>query len=368
MTPDPTDLFTTEAARRDAVRRRDKRADPCFLYSVSTTGVFCRPSCAARPALPRHIAFHGSVAAAVAAGFRPCKRCRPDLPPRAERDAALITRACAVIAEADTPPSLTELAATSGLSAPRFHRLFRAITGVTPKAYADARRQRRVQAGLTAGGTVTATMYDAGFNSSGRFYEAADAMLGMTPTAWRAGAPGEAIRYACAPCALGVVLVAATARGVCAILLGDRADALATELHRRFPRAAITGPEDGLAEELAAIVARIARPGDTHPALPLDIRGTAFQRRVWEALRAIPAGRTETYGAVARRIGHPSAVRAVAAACGANPVAVVVPCHRVIGADGALTGYRWGVERKRELLRREAEVRREAEARREAEG
>lgn len=348
--------FATAEARWDAVRRRDPDADGWFLYSVSTTGVVCRPSCSARPALPAHVAFHDTLARAEAAGFRPCKRCRPDLPPRAERDAALVARACREIVEAETPPPLAELAATVGLSAHHFHRLFRSVTGVTPKAYADARRQERVRDGLLAGQKVTATLYDAGFNSSGRFYEAADAMLGMTPSAWRAGGRGEEIAYASSPCALGIVLVGTSARGVCAILLGDDPAALATELARRFPRATITGPLAALAETVASVVRLIDRPGDPqHAALPLDIRGTAFQRRVWEALRAIPIGRTESYRDIAERIGQPRAVRAVAAACAANHLAVAVPCHRVIGADGGLRGYRWGVARKNELLRREAD-------------
>ena len=352
IVPNP---FATDEARWDAVRRRDPAADRWFFISVATTGVVCRPSCTARQALRRNVGFHVDLASAIAAGFRPCKRCRPDLPPRAEREAALVARACRIIDEAETPPALAELAAGAGLSSHHFHRLFRSVSGVTPKAYADAQRLRRVQAGLASGQAVTSTLYDAGFNSSGRFYEAADGMLGMTPTAWRGGGRGEAISYASADCALGTVLVATSARGVCGILLGDDAGALAAELTRRFPNAAISGPNPELGDTVADLVAMIDRPAEAHAALPLDIRGTTFQRRVWEALRAIPVGQTETYAAVAQRIGQPKAVRAVASACAANHLAVAIPCHRVIGSDGTLTGYRWGVARKRELLRREAQ-------------
>ncbi len=346
--------FATDEARWDAVRRRDPAADRWFFISVATTGVVCRPSCTARQALRRNVAFHFDLASAIAAGFRPCKRCRPELPPRAEREAAIVARACRLIDEAETPPALAELAANAGLSPHYFHRLFRVISGVTPKAYADMQRLRRVQASLSSGRAVTSTLYDAGFNSSGRFYEAADAMLGMTPTAWRAGGRGEAISYASAACALGTVLVANSTRGVCCILLGDDPDTLAAELACRFPNAAISGPDAELGGTVSDIVAMIDQPGAAPAVLPLDIRGTAFQRRVWEALRDIPAGKTETYAAVARRIGRPTAVRAVASACAANRLAVAIPCHRVVGSNGTLTGYRWGVARKRELLRREA--------------
>jgi AraC family transcriptional regulator of adaptative response/methylated-DNA-[protein]-cysteine methyltransferase len=337
-----------------ALRARDPAADGRFFYSVRTTGVYCYPSCAARPALPENVAFHPTRQHAEAAGFRPCKRCRPDLPPRAEREAALIAKACRLIEDAEEAPSLQNLADASGLSLHHFHRLFRRIAGVTPKAYGDAHRQRRVQAQLEAGASVTAALYDAGFNSSGRFYDAADAMLGMTPSAYRAGGAGELIRHATGPCALGRVLVATSARGICAILLGDDDDDLAADLQTRFPRARHEPADAAFAQTIAEVARLVDAPAEaTALSLPLDIRGTAFQRRVWEALRTIPAGRTMSYSEMAAHVGAPRAVRAVAAACAANRLAVAVPCHRVVAADGALAGYRWGVDRKRKLLEKE---------------
>ncbi len=353
MTAAPTPDFRTEAERWTALRQRDPAADGHFLYSVRSTGVYCRPSCAARPALAANVAFHACAAEAERAGFRACQRCRPDLPPRAEREAGLVARACRAIEAAEQPPSLVELAAAAGCSRFHFHRLFRRITGVTPRAYAAAHRQGRVQAGLAAGAAVTAALYDAGFGSSGRFYHAADAMLGMTPTRYRAGGEGEAIRHAAGPCSLGSVLVAVSGRGVCAILLGDDPAALQADLALRFARAVLS-EDPALASVLAEVVRLVDDPAEA-PALslPLDVRGTAFQRRVWQALQSVPAGQTASYAAVAASLGAASGARAVAAACAANPLAVAVPCHRVVAANGALTGYRWGVERKRALLAKE---------------
>lgn len=346
-----TRLYATEGERWDALRRRDGAADGHFLYSVATTGVYCHPSCAARPARPENVAFHADRTAAERAGFRACKRCRPDLPPKAEREAALVAQACRSIEAAEEAVSLDALAAEAGVSPFHFHRLFRRITGVTPKAFAAAHRTARVQQGLGSGQSVTATIYDAGFSSAGRFYEAADGMLGMTPSAWRRGGEGEAIRYAIGDSSLGAVLVGETGRGICAILLGDTAEELSDDLRSRFPKAEIS--EDGsLGSDLAAVIAYVDRPGNGI-GLPLDIRGTAFQRQVWEVLQTIPAGETRTYGEVAGMIGQPRAVRAVATACSSNRLAVAVPCHRVIAGDGGLAGYRWGIARKRALLRRE---------------
>jgi AraC family transcriptional regulator of adaptative response/methylated-DNA-[protein]-cysteine methyltransferase len=343
--------FTDDAARWEAVRRRDPAADGCFLYSVATTGVYCRPSCAARPARPENVAFHQTAAEAERAGFRPCKRCRPDLASRADRDAAMIAQACRTLDSADDPVPLAALAARAGLSPAWFHRTFRRITGVTPKAYADARRQRRVQDQLSAGSAVTQTIYDAGFNSSGRFYEAAPGMLGMTPGAYRAGGRGETIRYAVGQSSLGCVLVAATDRGIAAITLGDDAAPLVADLRRRFPEAELREADAGFTSWVEAVVHIVDEPSEAaRLSLPLDIRGTAFQRRVWEVLRSIPAGDTLSYSQVASRLGRPAAVRAVAGACAANPLAVAIPCHRVTAADGRLAGYRWGVARKQRLL------------------
>lgn len=344
--------FDDDQARLAAVRRRDQAADGHFLYSVATTGVYCRPSCAARPALERNLAFHADPAAAARAGFRPCLRCRPDEPPRAEREAALVTAACRRIEAAESPPDLASLAEAAGCSPFHFHRMFRRIAGVTPRAYAAAARQRRVQAGLQAGDGVTSAMYEAGFNSSGRFYAEADAMLGMTATRYRAGGAGETIQFATGPSALGIVLVAASSRGICAILLGDDPVVLEADLVRRFPRAVLCAAPATFAESVRAVVALVEDPGGRLD-LPLDIRGTAFQRRVWEALRGIAPGETLSYSAVAEQLGQPGAARAVAGACAANRLAVAVPCHRVVGSGGALSGYRWGSARKAELLRRE---------------
>ncbi len=345
--------YATDAERWRAVLARAPEADGHFLYSVASTGVYCRPSCAARPPRRENVAFHLDAAAARRAGFRPCKRCRPDEPPRAAREAALVAAACRTIEEAETAPDLAALAAASGLSPGHFHRLFRRVAGVTPSAYAAGQRQRRVQDGLGAASSVTAAIYDAGFNSSGRFYEAAPAMLGMTPGAWRKGGAGETIRYAVGASSLGKVLVAGTDRGICAIQLGDDAKSLAAELAKRFPRAALAEAGPDFARTVAAVVALVDDPS-AGLGLPLDIRGTSFQRRVWQALRAIPPGTTKTYAEIASALGVKDGARAVAGACAANKLAVAVPCHRVVAGDGRLAGYRWGIERKRKLLDREA--------------
>lgn len=343
-----------EPARLAAVRARDAAADGHFYFSVSTTGIYCNPSCAARAALAENLAFHDTREAAVRAGFRPCRRCRPDLEPRAAREADLVAAACRAIEQAEEAPCLAELARTAGLSPHHFHRLFRRIAGVTPKAYGAAHRQSRVQASLAAGAPVTAAIYDAGFASPSRFYSATGEMLGMLPSTYRAGGAGEAIAFAFGQSSLGIVLVAATARGICAILLGDSQDALFADLRARFPNAALQAAGPDFSGNVAAVVTLVDHPLQTTAAtLPLDIRGTAFQRRVWEALRGIPAGQTRSYREIAVQLGNPASVRAVAGACAANALAVVVPCHRVVGSDGTLTGYRWGMMRKRRLLEKE---------------
>jgi AraC family transcriptional regulator of adaptative response/methylated-DNA-[protein]-cysteine methyltransferase len=346
--------FADDAARFAAVRRRDPLADGEFVFAVSTTGVYCRPTCSARPAKRENVSFYATPVEAEAAGYRPCKRCRPDLPPRSEREAALIAEACRSIEAAEEELSLAELARRAQLSAHHFHRTFKRVTGVTPKAYAAAHRHSRVQAGLAAGSGVTETIYAAGFNSSGRFYEAVSGMLGMTPSAYRKGGEGEEVCHAIGRSSLGCVLVAATRRGICAILIGDEPSALRADLKSRFPKARLIEPSPGFAELVAEVVRFVDDPKHAEGlGLPLDIRGTTFQRRVWEALRAIPAGETASYAEIAQRVGSPHAVRAVASACGANTLAVAIPCHRVIAADGGLAGYRWGIERKRRLLERE---------------
>ena len=265
-----------------------------------------------------------------------------------------MAQACWLIEAAEELPALAVLAAAAGRSPHHFHRLFRRVAGVTPKAYADARRQERVWDGLVDGAGVTTTLYGAGFNSSGRFYQAADAMLGMTRSAYRSGGVGETIRFAAGRCALGTVLVAASGRGICAILLGDDPAALEADLKGRFPRAACEPADAGFARTVAEVIRLVDDPAGAVPlSLPLDIRGTAFQRRVWEALCAIPPGTVASYAEVAAQIGAPRAVRAMMAACAANRLAVAVPCLRVVASGGGLAGYRWGVERKRRLLEQE---------------
>lgn len=344
--------YGSDAARLAAVRARDAAADGTFLYAVATTGVYCRPSCAARPARPENITFHADGAAARAAGFRPCKRCRPDEPTLTERQASLVAEACRAIDAAEVAPSLGTLAAAAGLSPYHFHRVFKAQTGVTPKAYATARRADRLRAGLDCGARITDAIYDAGYGSSSRFYESAGERLGMTPRAFRDGGRDTELRFAVAPCSLGNVIVAASRRGIAAIELGDDPETLEAGLAARFPKARLIGGDAAFADLVARVVAFIEAPAAGLD-LPLDVRGTAFQEQVWRALRAIPAGRTATYTEIATSIGAPRAVRAVAQACAANPTAVAIPCHRVVRADGSLSGYRWGVERKRALLARE---------------
>lgn len=336
-----------------AVLARDASADGSFVYCVKTTGVYCRPSCAARPARPENVAFHASAAEAERAGFRACKRCRPNEAPRAQRNASVIAELCRFIEQAQELPKLGDLAQRAAMSTYHLHRLFKAVTGLTPRAYAAAHRAQRVRRRLASSATVTDAIYEAGYNSNGRFYEEAGRVLGMTPTRFRAGGTETEIRFAIGQCSLGAILVARSERGVCAISLGDDPDALAREFQDRFPRAALIGDDAGFAQWVARVIGLVEAPR-LGLDLPLDVRGTAFQQRVWQALRRIAPGKTATYAQIARRIGAPKAVRAVAQACAANPLAVAIPCHRVVRADGAPSGYRWGVPRKRALLEREA--------------
>ncbi|MEP6997711.1 MAG: bifunctional DNA-binding transcriptional regulator/O6-methylguanine-DNA methyltransferase Ada [Betaproteobacteria bacterium] len=336
-----------------SVVARNPAAEGEFLYSVSTTGVYCRPSCAARRARPEHVAFHATAADAERAGFRPCRRCRPDRPPLLEQHAATVASLCRFIESAEQAPSLETLAAQAGLSVYHLHRTFKAATGLTPKAYAAAHRARRVRAELDRSDTVTEAIYSAGYNSNGRFYAHSNDVLGMTPSNYRAGGANTDIRFAVGQCSLGAILVAASDRGVCAILIGDDPDLLARDLQDRFPHAGLIGGDAGFEQLIAKVVGFVEAPA-LGLDLPLDVRGTAFQQRVWQALREIPAGATVSYADLAKRIGAPKSVRAVAQACGANALAVAIPCHRVVRNDGALAGYRWGVERKRALLARES--------------
>jgi AraC family transcriptional regulator of adaptative response/methylated-DNA-[protein]-cysteine methyltransferase len=340
--------------RWQAVLARDRRADGTFFYSVATTGVYCRPSCGARRPKLENVQFHDTTADARRAGFRPCRRCRPDEPPLEQLHAATIARACRAIERAAETPRLETLAKHAGLSPYHFHRLFKSITGVTPRAYAAAHKSNRITHELRKRGkTVTEAIYDAGFNSGGRFYETSNQRLGMTPTSFRSGGGNARIHFAVGECSLGSVLVARSDKGVCAILLGSDPAALVRDLQDRFPSATLVGGDAAFEKVVARVVALVEQPTVGFD-LPLDVRGTAFQQRVWQELQKVRPGSTITYSQLARRVGASAGARAVAAACAANPIAVAIPCHRVVRTDGSVSGYRWGVERKAQLLRREA--------------
>lgn len=333
-----------------ALASRDRAADGTFVYAVRTTGVYCRPSCAARPARPENVRFFETGREAESAGFRPCKRCRPGS--TQDGSSEMIAAVCRWIDMLDDPPSLAEMAAHAGLSPYHFHRVFQRATGLTPRQYAAGRRADRMRSALPVARSVTDAVYEAGYQSNGTFYGESNGALGMTPSAYRSGGDKEEIRYATRACSLGTILVARTVRGICAILLGDSPEPLAADLRARFPKASLAPAAVDFDEEVARVIALVEAPA-TGANLPLDIRGTAFQRRVWQALREIPAGSTASYSEIAARIGAPGSARAVAQACAANSLAVAIPCHRVVRGDGGLSGYRWGVERKRELLVRE---------------
>jgi AraC family transcriptional regulator, regulatory protein of adaptative response / methylated-DNA-[protein]-cysteine methyltransferase len=355
MNDTETTPFSTKASRWQAVVGRDPRADGVFLYAVTTTGVYCRPTCSSRRPQPQNVRFFDHSDAAESAGFRPCKRCQPRLEHPESSRVAGIARACQLIAEADEPPSLAELARAAGFSPVHFHRLFKLVTGVTPKEYVVQKRLEKVQNRLQYSATVTEAVFEAGYGSGSRFYENVDATLGMKPTVYREGGKGKEIRFALAPCYLGWVLVAATAAGICAIDLGGSPEELVAQLRARFPNAQLSDQDPEFAAWVDQVLSLLEVP-ECGLALPLDVQGTAFQRRVWQALQQIPAGSTRTYTEVAEEIGRPTAVRAVAQACAANKIAVAIPCHRVVRSDGSLSGYRWGVERKRRLLEREGVV------------
>jgi AraC family transcriptional regulator, regulatory protein of adaptative response / methylated-DNA-[protein]-cysteine methyltransferase len=348
----PVELGVTNDPRWARVLARDRTADGKFWYSVVTTGVYCRPSCPSRTANPKNVQLHDTIADAKATGFRPCKRCHPDGLSIDAENAALVARACRLIEQSEEEPSLNMLAEAVGRSASYFHRSFKTVTGLTPKVYAAAHRASKVRKGLANGSSVTEAIYDAGYNSSGRFYEKSTDMLGMTPTQFKAGGANEEIRFALGQTSLGAILVASSKRGVASILLGNDPDALLRELQDRFPKAKLIGADRDYEALVARVVGFIEAP-QIGLNLPLDVRGTAFQRRVWLALQDIPVGQTASYAEIAQRIGSPKAIRAVAGACAANNLAVAIPCHRVVRNDGALSGYTWGVERKKALLDRE---------------
>ncbi len=343
----------TDAARWQAVLDRDRRFDGTFVFAVRTTGVYCRPVCAARRPRRHNVLFFVKPDDAERAGFRSCRRCRPRDP--VHGTAALVERVCrdieARLADAE-PVRLGELAARAGLSAHHLLRSFKRVVGVTPRQYADARRIGALKAHLKGGMPVTHATYEAGYGSSSRLYERSDALLGMTPATYSRGGRGARIRYALASCSLGRVLVASTERGVSAVYLGDADRPLEAALRAEYPEAEVGRDDDANVSWVRAVVAGIR--GGQAPDVPLDIRATAFQWRVFQALRHIPSGETRSYGEIARSIGAPRAARAVGRACATNRVAVVIPCHRAVGAGGALTGYRWGTARKKALLAAES--------------
>jgi AraC family transcriptional regulator, regulatory protein of adaptative response / methylated-DNA-[protein]-cysteine methyltransferase len=347
--------FTTDDERWKAVVDRDSLADGVFVYSVKTTGVYCRPVCSARLALRKNIAFHDTCEAAEKRGFRACKRCHPKSLSLNEQHAKIVAKACRLIEDAEEALNLEELAIAVGMSRYHFHRLFKALTGVTPNAYATAHRANRVKQELSSADSVTDAIYGAGFASNSRFYESSNATLGMAPKMFRAGGRGATIRFAVGESYLGTILVAASAKGICAISLGDGPEELVQDLQDRFPNAQFIGGDQEFEKLVAKVIGFVANPSAGLD-LPLDIQGTAFQMRVWEALRQIPVGSRVSYSKIAEQIGQPKSVRAVAQACGANPLAVAIPCHRIVRLDGSLSGYRWGIERKNRLLQREEEA------------
>ena len=349
-----TIAYGTDEERWAAVQARDAAADGHFVYAVRTTGVYCQPSSSARLPKRENVEFFDTAEAAEAAGYRSSRRAHGDPARAAAERAARMARVCRLIEASETPPPLDELAAELGISPFHLHRLFKAETGLTPKAYGVAWRARKLREELSSPqASITGAIYGAGFNSNSRFYEAADDLLGMRARDYRAGGAGAVIRFAVGQCSLGAILVAQSQRGICAILLGDDPDRLVRDLQDQFPKAEIIGGDGEFEQRVAEVVGFIEAPA-MGLQLPLDVQGTAFQERVWRALRDIPPGSTVSYADIAARIGAPRAVRAVAQACATNHIAVAIPCHRVVRRDGALAGYRWGVERKRELLRREA--------------
>jgi len=348
----------SDESRWQAVETRDNRADEQFVFAVKTTGICCRPSCSARHPLRKNVLFFENVAAAVDAGFRPCKRCQPDKPAPEQQRIDRITEACRILEASSEPIVLAELAARVAMSPFHFHRLFKQVTGLTPHAWQKALRAKRLREQLNEGEGVTRAVFEAGYQSGSNFYQQANEVLGMTAKQYRRGGARATIQFVVGSCRLGEFLVAQSERGICAILLGNDAQSLIHELETLFPNSSLDVGDESFAERVAQVVSALEHPGQ-QVALPLDIQGTAFQQQVWQALRQIPAGQTASYSDIAQRIGKPQAVRAVAGACAANKLAVVIPCHRVVRNDGALSGYRWGVDRKRQLLEIEAKQREE---------
>lgn len=342
-----------EALLWQSVLARDAEADGAFVYAVRTTGIYCRPTCPSRRPRQENVSFFALPEAAEQAGFRACRRCHPEQAAIHNPQVNLVQRVCrAIAANPEEPPTLASLSAEVGLSPFHMQRTFKRVMGITPRQYADACRMDRLKSELRKGEAVTSALYGAGYGSPSRLYERAPAQLGMTPAVYRRGGAGMRIHYTIVPCPLGLLLVAATERGICAINLGDADDTLADGLKKEYPAAEITRDAFGLDTAVAAIIGYL-HGQEPHLDLPLDVQATAFQWRVWEALQAIPYGSTRSYSEIARAIGQPTAARAVAQACATNRVALAIPCHRVVREDGNVGGYRWGTERKRTLLAQE---------------
>ncbi|RMP07687.1 ADA regulatory protein [Pseudomonas syringae pv. persicae] len=344
---------TEEDPRWEILLNRRSGAGADFVYGVLTTGIYCKPGSPSKLPRPENVVFFSSASEAEAAGFRPSRRTGSDQQSVDLKHASAVSEACRLIDTCDSMPNLAALAEKVGMSSFHFHRTFKKLTGLTPKAYSVASLRSRVKVELSHDVTITSALYEAGFNSNSRFYEASQKMLGMKPSEYRAGGTNVDIRFALGESSLGSILVARSPKGICAISLGDDPNVLVEKFQDQYPNANLIGGDEEFEQLVSQVVGFVESPA-TGLALPLDIRGTVFQERVWQALRDIPAGSTATYTDIATRIGMPSAVRAVANACGANTLAVAIPCHRVVRSDGALSGYRWGVERKRKLLEIEA--------------
>lgn len=347
--------WITDNARWQAIVERNKAADGHFVYGVRTTGIYCQPSGASRLPKRENVEFFDTPEAAEQQGYRPSKRLRRGEPSLQQVYQEKIAEACRYIEQHDENVALADIAKHVGISSYHFHRLFKASTGLTPKAYANAQRNQRLHAHLNGAGRVTDAIFDAGFNSNSRFYETAPTLLGMKPKTWKAGGKGTKIYFALGICSMGDILVAQSEKGICAILLGDDANRLLQDLQDKFPQAELIGNNTEFEQLVSQVVGFVEAP-EIGLNLPLDIRGTAFQQRVWQALRDIPVGTKVSYSDIAQQIGSPKAVRAVAGACAANMLAVAIPCHRVVRNDGALSGYRWGIERKQALLNKESKA------------
>ena len=351
--PFSTDPFSTDDERWDALVAKSAAAEGIFFYGVRTTSIYCRPGCSSRLPTRKNVRFFESWAAAEAAGFRACKRCQPQTTLPQQQQAEMIAHICHQIESSEKSVSLQELATAAGFSPFHFQRLFKSIVGISPKQYELAQRTKRVRHELAQASSITDAVYNAGFGASSSFYNEATEILGMQPMSYQKGGNGVAIRYTVQPCDLGWVTVAATDRGICAIQFGDDQGTAIAQLQERFPNAQLQTNDPEFDRWVEAIIAYVGAP-QANLNLPLDIQGTVFQQKVWQALRAIPLGQTASYSEVAQRLGNPKAVRAVARACATNDIAVAIPCHRVVGSNGSLTGYRWGIDRKQNLLVKEA--------------